>query len=218
MPLIHDFSNWPQSLYDFALAQFQSNGFLVYDKTKNVLSEAENANEIRVNALSQDRYAYWLWWLRFGTGFECLVKAVFLKHQISLLRKNDLSSKSPTGTNRLETEEAANVYSAVTSIRVQADSNEWLQSEFSRLNINHPLEINSGTFWNYRSNLHELTAKGLISAEEQQLIHDSIHVLSDIRRNVDAHVFLKSQTGGSINNDLTDVYIPVCNILIRVFQ
>jgi hypothetical protein len=35
---------------------------------------------------------------------------------------------------------------------------------------------------------------------------------------VDAHVFLKAQIGGSINGDLSQLYIPSINILLRAYK
>ena len=218
MALAHDFSNWPHSLFDFALDQFQWKGFVVYEAASGLLAESIDANELRVEALKQDKYAFWAWWLRFGVGVECLVKAVFLRHEISLISKNDISRKAPNRSNALVTLSAANVYREVANTRLLAPNNAWLESEFQRLGISHPREINSGTIGRYRNNIFELTNKQIVTQSEQQQIEDSLEVMSDIRRNVDAHVFLKSQVGGSINKDLTAVYLPACNILIRAFQ
>jgi DUF438 domain-containing protein len=78
--------------------------------------------------------------------------------------------------------------------------------------------LSSGTLGDYKNGLSKLVQSSVISKSEQKLIMDSSEVLSDIRRNVDAHVFLKSQIVGSTNRDLTDVYIPMCNLLIRKFR
>ena len=76
--IFHDFSDWPEALIDFAILQFQSNGWLQFDQSSRRLNEAPNADKLRIAAQKSDNFAYWLWWLRFGIGVECLVKAVFL--------------------------------------------------------------------------------------------------------------------------------------------
>ncbi len=214
----HDFSNWPQTLYEFSIYQFTKDKWLSFDKKSKILSEAQNANVLRAQAVKNDQYAFYSWWLKFEIAVECLVKAVFLKHKISLLRKNDISKKAPNKQNELATQAAANVYCAVTNSDLIAKNNAWLQSMFNSLSINHPLEINSGTLGIYRKNIDKLAKKHLISQSEQQQIEDSLQVLLDIRRNVDAHMYLKLQVGGSINKDLTAVYLPMCNLLIKVFN
>lgn len=186
------------------------------DPVTNSLREAPNVNELRKAALEYDRYAFWNWWLRFGVGFENLIKAAFLRHHISLLSKRTLLDKSSKGRFPLRTPAAAHVYEYVRAICLTATENEWLRAELIKLNIKHPWEINSGTLAKCKENLSLLTSASIISATEEVLISDATTVLADMRRNVDAHVFLKSQIGGSINSDLIDVYIPACNILLRV--
>jgi hypothetical protein len=216
--IIHDFSNWPESLMDFAITQFQSNGWLVFDESNRRLNEAPNAHDLRIAAHKSDNFAYWLWWLRFGTGVECLVKAVFLNHEISLIRKKEVATKALGQPDAPSTVAAAKVYTAVAGVQISSKSNSWLSSELSRLGISHPLEINSETLGKYRDNLGKLEQKGKISAQEKTFLENALMTLADIRRNVDAHVFLKTQVGGSINGDLSDVYIPACNILIEAFS
>lgn len=216
--LFHDFSDIHDVLLDFSVAQFTYLNFLEYDSTTKLLRETSDANTRRVAAMAIDKYAFWNWWLRFGVGFESLVKAVFLKNEINILTKKEISKKGIGGTKELSTPASARVYAHVKTSNITSNSNAWLQAELQTLGIQHPLEMNTGTLGHYKNNMGLLEAKGLISATEKIQILDAIEVLSDIRRNVDAHVFLKSQTGGSINGDLVDVYIPVCNIFFRAFS
>jgi hypothetical protein len=76
---IHDFSNWPQSLLDFSIHQFESEGWLEFDSHSKLLSESDNANALRVKSLANDKYAFWIWRLKFGVAVECLLKAVFFE-------------------------------------------------------------------------------------------------------------------------------------------
>lgn len=216
--IFHDFSDWPEALMDFAILQFQSNGWLQLDHSNRRLNEAPNADKLRIAAQKSDNFAYWLWWLRFGIGVECLVKAVFLKHEVSLICKKNIVTKSSGQTNAPSTPSAAKVYNAVASVQISSNTNSWLGSELSRLGISHPLEINSRTLGNYQQNLVKLEHKGKISATEKTFLEDALMTLADIRRNVDTHVYLKTHVGGNINGDLTDLYIPACNILIEAFS
>lgn len=216
--LIHDFSDLHQALYKFAIDQFTYQGFLEIDNRTNSLHEAANVNYLRTEALAKDPYVYWAWWLRFSVAFENLLKAVFLRHQISLLKKRNIAQKAPGGSHALSTTAASQVYKGVIDIGIQAETNPWLASEIARLDIQHPWELNLGTLGAYRRQLSCLTAKSVMTPLEEEQISNAITVLSDIRRNVDAHVFLKAQTAGNINGDLTAVYLPACNLLLRAFQ
>lgn len=218
MGITQDFSNFPKALYDFAISQITWLSILEFDGFACVIREASDAAQKRRLLLENDSYGYWVWWLRFSTGFEALTKAVFLSNEISLLSKNDHLMKGITGSKKLLTPEAAQVYEFIGATRVSASTNVWLQKELTRLDINHPYEINTGTLGKYRSKLEELEAKSKISSAERIFLKDAITVLSDIRRNVDAHVFLKSQIGGSINGDLSQLYIPSINILLLAYQ
>ena len=218
MAFRQDFSDLPQALFRFAIDQFVWQGILDFNSSTNTIAEAPNANKLRTDSLAHDRYAYWAWWLRFGAGFENLVKAVFLRHQVSLFTKRNLVNKAPGGSDALTTPAAAHVYKCVAGVELEASTNPWLASQFQQLGINHPWEINSGTLGKYRSNLHKLTACLAITPAEETQLSDALTVLADIRRNVDVHIFLKSQTAGSVNDDLIAVYLPACNILLRAFQ
>ncbi|HET9679816.1 MAG TPA: hypothetical protein VFP95_04555 [Gammaproteobacteria bacterium] len=216
--IFHDFSDFSQALYQFALDQITWQDIVVVDPITGNLKESENANDLRHAAIQLDRYAYWAWWLRFGVGFENLLKAVFLRHKISLLKKRNIVEKRPEGKTPISTPEAAKVYAYVQSSRIEAKSSGWLSTELQKLNINHPLEINSGTLGEYRTSLSFLVKKHIISENQRQRLDDAIMAFSDIRRNVDAHVFLKCQVGGDINGDLTKVYLPACNLLIEAYK
>jgi hypothetical protein len=110
---------------------------------------------------------------------------------------------------------AAKVYAFVEITTISSSKNLWLQQELARLGINHPWELNSGTLGLCKKRLHDLIP--VITSSEKEFLSDAITVLSDIRRNVDAHVFLKSQTGGNIIQDRSNVYVPAINLMLRVF-
>jgi len=217
MPIYHDFSDFPEALYLFAIDQMTWRGILTLGATQQ-LFEAPNADELRKGLRQEDKDSFWVWWLRFSIGVENLVKAVFLRHHISLLSKRNLTVRAPGGSKALATAEAAEVYRIVSSEHVIVKHNPWLAGEFRRLGIQHPLEINTGTLGKYRDSLGLLVNIGKLKAAEQTLLSDALMVLADIRRNVDAHVFLKIQTGGSMQNDLTRVYLPAVNVFIEVYH
>ncbi|WP_204150303.1 hypothetical protein [Leptolyngbya sp. CCY15150] len=209
---------WDAPLYNFAIDQVIWLNILEFDESVYAVRETSDAEQKRRLLLENDPYGYWIWWLRFSTGFEALIKAVFLSNEISLISKNDHLKKGVTGSEKLPTPEAAKVYGFIKGTRVSVSTNVWFQQELTRLNINHPYEINTGTLGKYKNNLERLEAKSKISRVERIFLKDAITVLSDIRRNVDAHVYLKSQIGGSINGDLSQLYIPSANILLLAYQ
>jgi hypothetical protein len=218
MSITQDFSDFPKALYEFAVNQVLWCNILEFNESGDEIREASDADQKRRLLLESDPYGYWAWWSRFSTGFEALIKAVFLSNKISLIVKNEHLEKGRNGSKILANLEAAQVYSFIEETRIFASANVWLQDEFTRLNINHPYEINTRTLGAYKNELKKLEGLSKISIAEQFLLKDSITVLSDIRRNVDAHVFLKSQIGGSINGDLSNLYIPSINILLRAYQ
>jgi len=218
MGLIHDFSDYPQALLQCALDHLTWGNVLVYDTNTKRLAEAPDAKDRRRLLMeSGDKYAFWNLWMRFSFGVENLVKAVFLQHQIFLMKKRDLMEKCPRGSKALKSRQAAEVYKAVGIWTLVANRNVWLQQMFLNAGIKHPHEIDSGTLGSYRKNLHLLRDKQKMTDAEVEQVSDALEVLSDIRRNVDAHVSLKIQLGGSIQHDLEGVYIPAANVLIDVF-
>lgn len=218
MAFIHDFSDYPDALLVYAIDQMTWGAVLSYDAASRTLAEAADANERRAALLTRDKYAFWDLWMRFSSGVENLVKADFLRHEVFVLRKRDLLAKAPGAGQALQTRAASEVYRHVGARRLAASHNAWLQEQFIAAGIAHPMEIDSRTLGYYQRNLHELQARGKMTAPEAQQVGDALEVLGDIRRNVDAHVFLKSQVGGSIQGDLTNVYLPAVNILLDVFH
>ena len=45
-----------------------------------------------------------------------------------------------------------------------------------------------------------------------------MNVLRLMRRNIDAHSFLKSRVVGSINGDLENIYVPMIDLLIKIYN
>ena len=108
-------------------------------------------------------------------------------------------------------------YESVFMEEVAAPSNPWLASEFSNAGIRYALEIKTPTLGELaRTHVPLLAAKlqpwRSVTASElsRQLI-----CFADIRRNVDAHIYLQSLVVGSRNNDIEDVYLPVINEFLR---
>lgn len=217
MAIIHDFSDFPYALRSFALAQICTEGILVFDEATQEVKESTDADAKRIGLIHQNKFGSWKWWVGFSAGVEALIKAVFLHNKISLLSKNAHLRKGQGGDLQLATPEAANVYTFISGTTLKADKNTWLASEFQRLNINHPYEINSATLGAYIKKLDLLETAGRITNPQLIFLRDALTVLSDVRRNVDAHVFLKTQVAGNINGDLTKLYIPAINILLAAY-
>ncbi len=166
MPIFHDFSDFPDDLFTLAIDQMTFGDVLEYDLPSRVLREAQDANARREALLAKDRYAYWDLWMRFAGGVENLLKAVFLRHQIFLIRKRHLLTKAPGGSKALSTPAAADVYRAVASVQLAVATNQWLQAQFAAAGIQHPLEIDTGTLGSNRKELPWLETAGKMTLAE----------------------------------------------------
>jgi hypothetical protein len=177
MSITQDFSDFPKALYKFAVNQILWYDILEFDESGNKVREASDAEKNRQLLLESDSYGYWAWWSRFSTGFEALVKSVFLSNEISLIEKNSHLEKGKNGSKTLATPEAARVYDFIKGSEILASNNAWLQANFIRLDISCPYEINSGTLGKYRNKLGSLERLNKISSEEHIFVKDSITVL-----------------------------------------
>jgi len=217
MAIIQDFSDFPEVLREFARHQILWKEILQYDAPSNEIIESSDAGAKLKSIWDSDKYGWWNWWMRFSTGFECLTKALLLKHQIPIIKKKNLLDKGMGKSQQLKTVAAAKVYEVVKMVEVTSNNNPWLQSEFVNLGIKHVREINTQTLGFCKNKLGDLTRKRVFNSGKEEFLFDAITVLLDIRRNVDAHVFLKSQTGDNIHGDLSDIYIPAINIMLKSF-
>lgn len=70
----------------------------------------------------------------------------------------------------------------------------------------------------YNSEIKKLVDKGIISQVELTLLNRSLELFTVIRRNIDSHIFLKQRIVGSINHNIENVYIPMVNLLINIYN
>ncbi len=146
---------------------------------------------------------------------ENLLKSIFIKHQVLRIEKNEAIIKvEPSAPKKFQ-----DIYSYVTSIGISASSNLWLQTEFDRLDINNPFEIKTNTLWNLCTiELKDMLNLSKITQTEYDEICNSMNVLRLMRRNIDAHSFLKNRVVGSMNGDLENIYVPMIDLLIKIYN
>lgn len=207
--LVHDFSNFADVLYDFAVGRIVADGVITHDVVSHEFGLPQPFGEAVAPRREENRHAVWEFWLRFGVGTESLAKAVLLKHEVPFLRKK--GPPPPTADARKQ-----GIHAWVKTTQLTASRNPWLAAEFMRHNINHPWEINSGTLGTVRRALVGLPPAKVQPAEVASL-GEALDLLAYMRRNVDAHVYLKTQAG-PICGDLEQIYLPALTLLDRIFH
>jgi hypothetical protein len=80
----------------------------------------------------------------------------------------------------------------------------------------HVFDVNIGTLGNAITGLSHLLAKGIIDDDQYGCLFNSLRVLADMRRNIDAHTFYGITVGGSINGDLESLYLPAVNLMLQL--
>lgn len=228
--MTNDFSNWDTHLFKYAIDLLTNQGVLIYNETNKFISLSDKHNEIQKEISGQvDSHLYWL---GFGVGIECLAKAVLLKHHLLTIRKVSLKSKNDYDKRSFNTYEEKKrytekrekdvfwkVYQHVNSIHVTSNKNEWLDNVFKEKGIKYAREILTPTLGRIqKEELPKLLKKNLITSDDYSFLGQAIKTFIDIRRNVDAHIYLKARTVGSINNDIENIYIPMINMLANIFH
>lgn len=227
--MTNDFSNWDIHLFKYAIGLLTNKGILSYRETDKLVSFSENYSEIQKEILG--KVESHLYWLGFGVGIECLAKAVLLKHQLLTILKTNLKPKNKYDKESFKTYRERklyiekrnkdvfwNVYQHVNSINVISNNNKWLEKVFKAKGIKYAREILTPTLGKiHREELPKLLENNLVTPDVYSFLEQGIKTFIDIRRNVDAHIYLKSRTVGSINNDIENIYIPIINILINIF-
>ena len=228
--MYQDFSNWDSHLFKYAISLLTNQGILIYDEKNNSITFSDNYNEIQKKILGEVESH--LYWLGFGVGLECLVKAVLLKHHLLTIRKVSLNSKNDYQKSSFLSYEEKKQYTAerdsdvfwkvyqhVKSIHITSNKNEWLARVFKEKEIKYSREILTPTLGKiHREELPKLLANNLLTQEDYSFLEQAIKTFIDIRRNVDVHIYLKARTVGSINNDIENIYIPMINMLINIYH
>lgn len=185
---------------------------------------------MRKSWIKNDNPLRHVFWLSFCVGVECLCKAVLIEHKSLPIKKRNVLSKHDMRTHfenyqelkEYRAEKKEDIHHSVYRTgnhQVKASENEWLQNQFDKNDINYSIEINSRTLgYIYNHGFEDLHEKEIINEEEKISLEKGIQTLTDVRRNVDAHIYLKSRTVGSINNDIEKIYLPNINLLLNTFK
>jgi len=191
-----------------------------YDEIDNEITESEHANEIR--ATLGQKYQLIPLWLSFSTGTECLAKAVLIKHDAL-----DISSKAKTEKYKQLRNKASNYqeclppYEFLNSYYIDYTTNQNLtpfELRCVKENLTHLYNLQIGTMDKVIQSFKKLHEKNIISEDDHLCLANSLQVLTDIRRNIDAHTFHMLTVGANINGDLANLYLPAINKLLKIYQ
>lgn len=231
MSVTIDFSNWAETLFQYSLQLICNKGILEYNELSGVIQFSVDYQE-KQRELLQELLEAHLYWIGLGVGVESLAKSVLIKHEVMSIKKRNILDKIPaqkTSFNSYqelkqysssnELDDIHKVYRHAVSSNISANTNSWLNQQFISKDINHSFEINTPTLGKiYNSEIQELLNKGTICRDEFTFLNRSLELFTIIRRNVDSHIFLKLRTIGSINHDIENVYIPMINLLIKIYN
>lgn len=223
-------SNWSNSLLDYSMDLITYGDVFVLEGEDNTLKLVENVDELRKSWIKNDNPLRHVFWLSFCVGVECLCKAVLIEHKSLPIKKRNVLSKYSTKTHfdnyqelkQYREKKKKDIHHSVYRTgknHVKASNNEWLQNQFDKNDIEYSIEINSRTLgFIYNHGFEKLYEKEIIDEDEKVSLEKGIQTLTDIRRNVDAHIYLKSRTVGSINKDIEKIYLPNINLLLNIFK
>ncbi|MBO8151756.1 MAG: hypothetical protein H0Z30_04610 [Candidatus Marinimicrobia bacterium] len=213
MTVYSDISNWDETLRSHGLALLMRSGLFSLRENPAKVSIAKHAREWACKLMNDPVMAH-LHWIGISLGIECLLKAVLLKHQCLDLRNRALETRPESAIAPYDT-----VYRTALSTKVIAKSNPWLQRQLISAGIESLWNINSHTIGTLiQKFIPRLTSIGVITKPEEENLTHRLITLTDIRRNVDAHVFLKLRVIMSIGHDLEKVIVPVVNQLLRIWD
>ena len=214
MAIYQDFSDWAEVQKSYGLDLIRESGLIETSVTPPQIKLSSSLDET-LKDWSRHTIKGSIGWIIFGVGIECLLKAVLLKHECLPIKKKDLAAKEAQATDPA----VKNVYSGFQSWQAIAKRNTWLDGEFSQLNINYAWEMNTQTFGALSGGpSNDLETKGKIDSAENQKLREFIGLFADVRRNVDAHMFLKIKVFKNVNGDLENVYVPLIQFLFDVYD
>ena len=216
-----------RSLRDFDLAlKAHSIGLITafdvfeYNNINNTIAESKNAGEIRAEL--GKKYQLIPLWLSFSTGIECLAKAVLIKYDVLDINTKPKTEKYKQLRNKASNYQAClHPYSFLNSYYIDYTTEESLtpfEWRCVRKDLTHLYNLQIGTMEHVIQSFKRLHEKNIISEDEALCLANSLQVLADIRRNIDAHTFHMLTVGASINGDLTNLYLPAINLLLKIYQ
>lgn len=218
-----DTSNWEQRLYEYSKKMICNNGIFEYSQEKECFKFSDNENDI-LKRLVNDPVNSHLHWLGIGVGTEILIKSVLLKYKIMPIRNRNITKKYPRKSVFKSIEEneeyfsddIAMVYRSCTR-KVISKKNLWIQQQLDNQDIEYIFDIKTPTLgWIYNTGIDKLFENGIINQNNKTLLKKSIETFTDIRRNVDSHIFW-GRTIGSIQKDREKIYLPMFNTINELY-
>ena len=212
-----DLSNFQQRMYDHAKSLFTAFGLYVFDNGLGILGLAPDIAERR-SQLAERKHIVPAW-LAFHVAVECLLKAVLLKHEVPIVKKRNIATKhvslDKTASNYSKVLE---VYALPENFFVDVKGWPWLDRQLKERQICYTFDIDVGTIGSGKNNLLKLKKQGKISDDEHRCLFNALTVFCDVRRNTDMHIYYGLTVGGSINQDLDAVYLPMVNLLFDIYH
>ncbi|HKJ33431.1 MAG TPA: hypothetical protein VKA34_16465 [Balneolales bacterium] len=218
-----DISKWSNQFYDYSKNLICNYGVITYDNLSNEFKLADNESDIVSDLVFKPVDAH-LHWLGIETGLEIFIKSVLIKYKVLPIKNRNILKKYPiinVFNSIKESEEYFNddiamVYRCC-RWKVIAKNNVWISNQLKKEKIEYLYDIKTPTLgWLYNHGIDKLYELNLIDKKNLHFICRAIETFTDIRRNVDTHVFL-GRTVGSIQNDRENVYIPLLNKLNELY-
>lgn len=196
--IFFDFSDIAEANLDYAKYLIISNDYLEFD-TLHQLTLTHDFYEKAEADLQNEKYPFRLFWINISLGIEILAKAVLIQHQIDIFSKKDDK----------EFEQGS---------KVIVRENDWLKTVLEAKEIIYISQIHTGTVGQlYKKYFKKLRQKDIISLPELKLIEAGLKTLANHRRNNDLHFYFKRNVFIR-ENDLTQQYIPLVNLLLDIFN
>jgi hypothetical protein len=219
-----DISDWDKLYYDYSKNLICNFNIFVYDDTIKKFKFSEEEPLILKKLLDNPVNAH-LHWLGVGTGIEMFVKSVLMKHKLLPLTNRKVTNKYPEQNVFYSTEEKeeyfsddiAMVYRCCKWWKAISPNNEWIKEQLETQEIVYIFDLKTPTLgWLYKTGIKGLYNAQIINHEELTFIERALETFTQIRRNVDSHMFI-GRTVGSIQKDREKVYLPLLNHLNEIY-
>ncbi len=210
-----DISDFDKTLYKQAIDLITCFATFEYDNSSHEIKESDNAEDVRKELV--DRKQIIPSWLSFSAGYELLFKAVLAKHEALNICKAKVSPRVKKIPNGSKLDPIRKVYDFVLVCHVKADKNAFLQAELRKHKIDYLHDFSTMSLGGSLGNLKKLLDNKIIDNDERNFLENASQTLLDIRRNIDTHTFNSLIVSGSINGDLSNVYLPATNLLLEIY-
>jgi hypothetical protein len=217
MGILSDVSLFHERLFEHALKLYTAFGVFRYDESSHTIQPVADADNVRSELAK--RNLLMASWICFSVATECLFKAVLCKHEcLNIERKNVTQKDNSLDKQAVNYAAARDVYAMLKVWLVHADSFPWLARELRAKKVTHLFDFSTRTLGACIDSLGTLEKRGKITQAERRNLFNAMRVLSDVRRNVDAHTFYGITVGGSLQGDLDNLYQPSISLLLDVYH